>query len=68
MSDNKEGKNDGIPKDGKEALLTAGRLAIVMKMNERIMVLKLGASYGRRKQSYFIRERHTQGLYALCNT
>lgn len=48
MSDNKEGKNDGIPQDGKEALL-AGRLAVVRKMNERIMVLKLGASYRRRK-------------------
>lgn len=44
MSDDKERKNEGIPKEGKEAVLTAGRLAAVMKMNERIMVLKWGVS------------------------
>lgn len=34
MSDDKERKNEGIPKEGKEAILTGGRSAIVMKMND----------------------------------
>lgn len=52
MSDNKEGKNDGIPQDGKEALLTAGRLAVVRKMNERIIV-KIGSKLREEKAVIF---------------